>query len=107
MDERPRDLQPPPLAARQRVGRVAGKRGGGPSSPAGRAARCRRSAAVEVERFQDGHEIFLDRQFAEYRRFSGKYPTPIRQRWYMGSDVISRPSKKIRPPSAGSKPTIM
>src|SRR5438309_6934130 len=67
-DQRPRDLQPPPFPARQRVGGVGRQRGqvelaeqlAGPLPALG---------GAEVERLEDRQEIFLHRQFPEDRRF--------------------------------------
>src|SRR5438874_4607219 len=68
--QRPRDLQPPPLAARQRVGRIRGQRGqielgqqlARPLPPLG---------SVQVQRLEDGQQVFFHRQFPEDRRLLG------------------------------------
>src|SRR2546428_436762 len=64
--QRPGDLQPPPLAAPLRVGRVRGQRGqiqlgqqfAGPLPPLG---------GVQIQRLEDGQQVFLNRQFPEDR----------------------------------------
>src|SRR6266850_7519722 len=64
--ERPRDLEPPPLAARQGVGLVLGEAGQvelGEQLPEPRRALLVR----EVERLEDREQVLLDGELAEHR----------------------------------------
>src|SRR3989449_6625904 len=66
--QRAGDLQPAPLAARQGEGRVRGERG--QVQLRQQLARARATLEHrEVERLQNGQQIFLDGQLAEHRRF--------------------------------------
>src|SRR2546426_4617101 len=66
--QRAGDLQPAPLAARQGEGRVRGERG--QVQLRQQLARARATLEHrEVERLEDGQQIFLDGQLAEHRRF--------------------------------------
>src|SRR5688572_13726120 len=104
--ERACDLQPPALAAGERVRRV--RRQAGEVQLRQQLARAPPSlVAREVERLEDREQVLLHRQLPEDRRLLRQVPTPSRHRWYIGSEVISCPSRKMRPPSVGSRPTIM